>query len=142
MVRLITQERPGYKEHHLTITKPSPDEVDVKCPRCGSKKIVIDRKGYSFGDGAVGGICFGPLGLLCGGMDKDKLIGECLRCGKKFNVSRALKNQWVNNEEDSWECEHCGKEFVLDKKEENELKTKGKIKVTCPYCDKKITCEE
>ncbi len=102
MVRLTTKKGKGYKEHELTISKHSPKNTsNVKCPRCGSRKVEINRKGYDYGDGATGGICFGPCGLLCGGMEKDKLIGECMSCGKKFSVSKSLKNEWMDKSKNS-----------------------------------------
>ncbi len=38
----------------------------LSCPKCGSKNIYIDKKGYGAGKGCCWAILLGPLGLLCG----------------------------------------------------------------------------
>lgn len=55
-----------------------------KCPMCGEvdKWINVDetKKGFSAGKAAVGGILFGPLGLVVGGALGKKT--KCFCCGK------------------------------------------------------------
>lgn len=54
-----------------------------KCPMCGEKQLWkrIDKthKGFSVGKAAIGGVIFGPVGLIGGALGKKK---ECYYCGK------------------------------------------------------------
>jgi len=58
---------------------------EIKCPKCSSSQIMANKKGLSIGKAAVGGILLGPLGLLGGGLGKDKIIISCLKCGNQWN---------------------------------------------------------
>ena len=53
----------------------------TKCPNCGSHHIHIDKKGFSLGKAAVGGVLLGPIGLLGGMLGGKKLKQTCLDCG-------------------------------------------------------------
>ena len=69
------------------------------CPNCGSDKLQITTetntqttgKNYSSGQGCLGYLMFGPLGLLCGS------------CGQKQKTTVTHTNYWV--------CSHCGNKF-------------------------------
>ncbi len=55
-----------------------------KCPACGSydwKKVGKDKKGFSVGKAAVGGVLLGPIGLLGGALGKEKVTYYCCKCG-------------------------------------------------------------
>lgn len=54
------------------------------CPRCLSTNISANKKGYGLGKGAVGAIVAGPIGLLAGGIGKNKVECTCLNCGYRF----------------------------------------------------------
>jgi tellurium resistance protein TerD len=54
------------------------------CPKCGSKDIHIDKRGFDAGGACCGAVLLGPLGLLCGQSGANKLEKTCLSCGKKF----------------------------------------------------------
>ena len=43
----------------------------IKCTRCGSEKVLINKRGFS---------------LLTGFIGANKLVSECLRCGYKTKV--------------------------------------------------------
>ena len=58
-----------------------PYEDVVRCPRCGSQQIDVNHKGVAWGKAAVGGLLFGAIGLLAGGIGKNKVRLTCLRCG-------------------------------------------------------------
>lgn len=58
----------------------------IKCPRCGSVSVTTIKKGYATGDACCGAILFGPLGLLCGATDANKLSNVCQNCGHKWNL--------------------------------------------------------
>ena len=56
-----------------------------KCPMCGEKvgwKQVDDsKKDFSVGKAAVGGILFGPMGLIGGALGKKHDAYCCKECG-------------------------------------------------------------
>jgi len=54
------------------------------CPKCGSKNIHIEKRGFDAGSACCGALLVGPLGLLCGQDGANKLEKTCLNCGKKF----------------------------------------------------------
>lgn len=58
-------------------------KVPFSCPMCGEiskwKKVDSLKKGFSVGKAVVGGVLFGPLGLVGGALGKKK---ECYCCGK------------------------------------------------------------
>lgn len=58
-------------------------EMDTipKCPKCGSKSISADKKGFSTGKAAAGAILVGPIGLAAGGIGANKVQITCLNCG-------------------------------------------------------------
>ena len=43
---------------------------NIGCPACGSHnvKIIVEKENENFdiASGILGGICFGPIGMLCG----------------------------------------------------------------------------
>lgn len=57
------------------------NDFQVKCPKCGSASITTVKKGYNAGDACCGAILVGPLGLLCGATDANKLSNVCQKCG-------------------------------------------------------------
>lgn len=60
------------------------------CPKCHSRELHPERRGFSTGQAVVGGLVFGPLGILAGnvGASEEKLI--CIKCGNRFNVGSAF----------------------------------------------------
>ena len=56
-----------------------------KCPMCGEsikwKQVDQQNKGFSVGKAAVGGILFGPIGLVGGALGKKKVFYYCGKCG-------------------------------------------------------------
>ena len=56
-----------------------------KCPMCDEshKWIKVDQtnKGFSVGKAAVGGLLFGPIGLVGGALGKKKVTYACGNCG-------------------------------------------------------------
>lgn len=58
-----------------------------KCPKCGCDdflywaKVSTQKKGFSVGKAAVGGILLGPVGLVGGALGKKKSTWNCAKCG-------------------------------------------------------------
>lgn len=63
-----------------------------KCPVCGEKnkwkKIDSQNKGFSVGKAAVGGILFGPIGLVGGALGKKMSMYYCSSCGFKHEYKQ------------------------------------------------------
>lgn len=53
----------------------------ISCPKCGCRSILTIKKGYDVGEGCCWAIFLGPLGLLCGATDANKLSNVCQKCG-------------------------------------------------------------
>lgn len=64
----------------------TPDNKILICPRCGSDQLEESRKGFDEGLGTLGLLIFGPLGLMAGEIDSDKIIITCLDCGHQFKL--------------------------------------------------------
>ena len=56
-----------------------------KCPMCGDKagwkRVDESKKGFSVGKAAVGGVLFGPMGLIGGALGKKSVAYCCKECG-------------------------------------------------------------
>ena len=53
----------------------------VYCPKCHSKNLHIDTKGYSLAKGLIGNFIVGPVGLIMGKHKSNKLRYKCMDCG-------------------------------------------------------------
>ena len=60
-------------------------KATIRCPMCGSleqwKKVDTEKKGFSVGKAAIGGILLGPVGLIGGALGKTKVYYCCGKCG-------------------------------------------------------------
>ena len=56
-----------------------------RCPMCGEmamwKMIDKQKKGFSVGKAAVGGLLLGPVGLVGGALGKKMVYYACGKCG-------------------------------------------------------------
>lgn len=68
-------------------------EGKICCPKCGSTQIDAQSRGFNAlkatGAGLVGGLFFGPVGLIAGGAlggtaDQNQIVLTCLECGHRF----------------------------------------------------------
>jgi tellurium resistance protein TerD len=60
----------------------------IKCPKCGSTEIVVQKEGFDAGSACCGAFLVGPLGLLCGSKEANKLNRHCLNCAHKWRVGK------------------------------------------------------
>lgn len=77
-----------YKLGHAVTVNVSVNEDDgqLRCPKCHSNQIEIDKQGFSAGKALVGGILTGGIGLVAGFHGKNKRKGKCLHCGHTWNI--------------------------------------------------------
>jgi DNA-directed RNA polymerase subunit M/transcription elongation factor TFIIS len=60
------------------------EEVQIKCPKCGSTQISANKKGFSIGQAIVGGVLTGGVGLAAGLLGGNGIRINCLRCGHRW----------------------------------------------------------
>jgi DNA-directed RNA polymerase subunit RPC12/RpoP len=60
------------------------------CPRCGSREIHAERKGFSGGKALAGALITGGIGLLAGTIGSNNTQITCLKCGYKFKAGEAV----------------------------------------------------
>lgn len=58
---------------------------EVRCPKCGSRQINANPRGFSIGKAAAGTIIMGPIGALAGAHGSAVVYITCLSCGTKWN---------------------------------------------------------
>lgn len=64
-----------------TIKEVQQNDHLPSCPKCKSNQVTFNKKGFSTGKAIVGGILTGGVGLLAGGIGKNKILLTCLKCG-------------------------------------------------------------
>ena len=57
------------------------------CPKCGSQKIVIHKRGFSWRNGILGSLFMGDGGFLAGFIGSQDMVCECEYCGFVWKVS-------------------------------------------------------
>ncbi|MDF2804855.1 MAG: hypothetical protein K0S61_4760 [Anaerocolumna sp.] len=61
----------------------------IRCPKCKSTQIAVNKKGFGAGKAIVGGMIGGVAGGLIGGsMGKNKVIITCLNCGHQWKAGK------------------------------------------------------
>lgn len=61
------------------------NDEKIVCPKCGSKSIHIDKKGFGGGKACCGMAVCGPIGLLFGNKGANKLRKTCLKCNNSWS---------------------------------------------------------
>lgn len=72
------------------------------CPKCGSRELHAEHKGFSGGKALAGAIVTGGIGLLAGTIGSRDTQITCLKCGNKFKAGEARivrPNENVSEEE-------------------------------------------
>ena len=60
----------------------------VKCPKCGATEVTVQKEGFDAGSACCGAFLVGPLGLLCGAKEANRLNRHCLKCGHKWAIGK------------------------------------------------------
>ncbi|MGL4519556.1 MAG: hypothetical protein ACRCUJ_07770 [Phocaeicola sp.] len=81
---------PINKQEVVTIVKEeTKDQRRLLCPKCLSKELHTEHKGFS-GAKALGGVVLaGGIGLLAGTIGSSDVQITCLECGNKFKAGEA-----------------------------------------------------
>jgi len=66
--------------------KEMDEKGEAYCPKCLSTSLSTQKKGGSIAKGLVGGALLGPVGLLTGGIGRNKVDVVCMKCGNKFKA--------------------------------------------------------
>ncbi len=68
---------------------PTQSEEYLCCPKCGSRELHSDKKGFSGGKALAGAVLTGGIGLLAGTIGSKDVQITCLKCGKQFKAGEA-----------------------------------------------------
>lgn len=64
---------------------------EMKCPKCKSTYLDINKKGFGAGKALAGAVLTGGVGLLAGFIGSKKIKATCLKCGHKFDTKDGFK---------------------------------------------------
>lgn len=67
------------------------------CPKCGSRELHAQHKGFSGGKALAGVIATGGIGLLAGTIGSRDTQITCLKCGNKFKAGEAIVRRTNDN---------------------------------------------
>lgn len=65
----------------------------LRCPKCGSAQINVDKKGFSGKKAVAGAVMFGVIGAAAGTIGQNKVQLTCLNCGERFKPGEQLKGK-------------------------------------------------
>ena len=69
--------------------QPQQEEEYLCCPKCGSRELHAEHKGFSGGKALAGAILTGGIGLLAGTIGSKDTQITCIKCGNKFKAGEA-----------------------------------------------------
>lgn len=75
------------------------------CPKCGSRELHSEHKGFSGGKAIAGALITGGIGLLAGTFGSKDVQITCLKCGYRFKAGEARVIKNVNSVDASNELE-------------------------------------
>lgn len=76
----ITQEIPIQTNTTVNYIQESTN-TNPRCPKCKSRETTFNKEGFGVGKAALGAILTGGIGLLAGGIGKNKIRITCMKCG-------------------------------------------------------------
>ena len=83
----IWNNSPQKKKEVANERKQEMDKEGIAyCPKCLSTSLSTQKKGGSIIKGLFGGAVLGPVGLLAGGIGRNKVEVYCMKCGNKFKA--------------------------------------------------------
>lgn len=104
------------------------NEEYLCCPKCHSRELHAEQKGFSGGKALVGAVVGGGLGLLAGTIGSKDVQITCLKCGEKFKAGEAYIQKKDQSDDD----------ILL-----NIIRTQGKLQAVKYYKEtKKIGIKE
>lgn len=74
------------------MNQPLSKEEYLCCPKCHSKELHSEHKGYSGSKALAGVVIAGGIGLLAGTIGSKDIQITCLKCGNKFKAGEALSS--------------------------------------------------
>jgi len=95
----------------------------MKCPKCGSEQITIQKKGFSAGKAILGAVLVGPVGLVGGAIGANNIKAICLNCGHSFDIKKGVKVQAES--QNKYDYDKCIKE-IEERKRARTAARKGK----------------
>lgn len=82
----------------VKVNNTSENEEYLCCPKCHSKELHAEKKGYSGGKALAGVVLAGGIGLLAGTIGSKDIQIICLKCGKRFKAGEAyIQKKKTNN---------------------------------------------
>lgn len=72
----------------------------IRCPKCHSTQIHVDKKGFSVGKAIAGGMLTGNVlvAAAAGGIGMNNIELTCLKCGHKFKANEAYYTTSVEHD--------------------------------------------
>ena len=68
------------------MNQPVQDEEYLCCPKCHSRELHTEQKGFSGGKALAGAVVAGGIGLLAGTIGSKDVQITCLKCGNRFKA--------------------------------------------------------
>lgn len=81
-------------QNSLSNFKPLPlkvetkSEAEVKCIKCHSTQLSVNKKGFGLGKATVGAMLLDPVGLIGGTWGSNHLLITCLKCGHQWQPGK------------------------------------------------------
>jgi len=74
------------KEEFKEEGKRLQESDELFCPKCHSKQVTYAGRKVSVGKAVVGGVAFGGVGAVLGGLSGKKGNMKCLKCGHTYKI--------------------------------------------------------
>lgn len=75
----------------MPIAEKQPESEEyLACPKCTSKELHAEHKGFSGGKALAGAVLTGGIGLLAGTIGSKDVNITCLKCGNRFKAGEAI----------------------------------------------------